>query len=120
MRILICSHKAKELHFFFLDALSGLCSQFEEKFEEANASEPPNSLPISTSTGSNENVITEAFNTQSTNEESEPQPSSLYHSMALDANVSQDYVGGIMKIVPSDVDVSFCCSIFFLLPVYPI
>ncbi|PPD68252.1 hypothetical protein GOBAR_DD34865 [Gossypium barbadense] len=54
-----------------------LVSQFEEKFEEMNGVEQPLSVPLASSSGSNENQV-ELVNTS---------------------------VGGMMRIVPSDTDV---------------
>ncbi|XP_056159047.1 transcription factor E2FA isoform X2 [Syzygium oleosum] len=79
-----------------------LVSQFEEKFEEMNGMEPPPSLPLASSSGSNENTVSEAVNVDSNRNES--YPGGLAYQMTLDANASQEIVGGMMKIVPSDVD----------------
>ncbi|PPD67750.1 hypothetical protein GOBAR_DD35372 [Gossypium barbadense] len=54
-----------------------LVSQFEEKFEEMNGVEQPLSVPLASSSGSNENQV-ELVNTS---------------------------VGGMMRIVPSDMDI---------------
>ena len=66
--------------------------------------EPPPSLPLASSSGSNENTVSEAVNVDSNRNES--YPGGLAYQMTLDANASQEIVGGMMKIVPSDVDVS--------------
>jgi transcription factor E2F3 len=82
------------------------CSQFEEKFEDMNSVEPPVSFPVASSSGSNENPPTEVVNVNITRNEIEPQ--ALYgHQISSDLSASQDFAGGMMKIVPSDVDVSF-------------
>ncbi|KAL6988521.1 E2F transcription factor 3 [Sarracenia purpurea var. burkii] len=80
-----------------------LVSQFEEKFEEMNGVEPSMSFPIASSSGSNENAATEMTNVISSGVEIEPHAQDC-HRMSSVPNVSQDYVGGIMKIVPSDID----------------
>ncbi|XP_059463439.1 transcription factor E2FA isoform X2 [Corylus avellana] len=80
-----------------------LVSQFEEKFEDINNVEPPVSFPVASSSGSNENPPTEVVNVNSTRNEIEPQ--ALYgHQISSDLSASQDFAGGMMKIVPSDVD----------------
>ncbi|XP_052175327.1 transcription factor E2FA-like isoform X3 [Diospyros lotus] len=76
-----------------------LVSQFEEKFEDVNGAEPSMSYPIASSSGSNENPATQAT-TIGSEIEIEPQPQDGSSSL----NVSQDYAGGIMRIVPSDID----------------
>lgn len=81
------------------------CSQFEEKFEEVNGAEPPVSFPLASSSESNEHPVTEVVNVDSTGKEIEPQ-APLAHQMCSDMNVSQEFAGGMMKIVPSNVDVS--------------
>ncbi|KAI7991743.1 Transcription factor E2FA [Camellia lanceoleosa] len=79
-----------------------LVSQFEEKFEEMNGGEPSMNFPIASSSGSNENPATETT-TGSIDVEIEPWAQDG-HGLSSDLNVSQDYAGGIMKIVPSDID----------------
>lgn len=79
-----------------------LVSQFEEKFEEMNGVEPPVSLPVASSSGSNENLPTDAAPLKTTGNEIEPQ--AVYGHQMIDASTSQDCVGGMMKIVPSEVD----------------
>lgn len=70
-----------------------------------NGVEPPVNFPVASSSGSNENPPTEVVNANTTRNEIEPQ--ALYgHQMSSDLNASQDFAGGMMKIVPSDVDVS--------------
>jgi len=93
------------MRFYFL-------SQFEEKFEEMNGMEPPPSLPLASSSGSNENAVSEAVNVDSNRNESDPD--GLAYQISLDANASQEIVGGMMKIVPSDVDVSIVRTVIFL------
>ncbi|XP_041027728.1 transcription factor E2FA-like isoform X1 [Juglans microcarpa x Juglans regia] len=68
-----------------------LVSQFEEKFVEMNGAEPPVSFPVASCSVVNaESTLT-----------LQAQPN---HHMCYDINASQDFVGGMMKIVPSDVD----------------
>lgn len=92
------------------------CSQFEEKFEEVNGVEPSMSFPLASSSGSNENAATEMTPVASSMVEFEP-PAQNSHRMSSDPIVSQDNAGGIMRIVPSDINVSsvFPTSFFFLL-----
>lgn len=78
-------------------------SQFEEKFEEMNGTPPPLSFPLASSSGSNENPSTEVFIADSSGKELEPQDG---YQMCSDLTASQEFIGGIMKIVP-DIDVSF-------------
>ncbi|XP_042521070.1 transcription factor E2FA isoform X2 [Macadamia integrifolia] len=80
-----------------------LVSQFEEKFEELNGVEAPPSIPIASSSGSNENTVATMVTEESRGKEIEVQGQDD-HRMCSDLNASQDLVGGIMKIVPSDVD----------------
>lgn len=86
---------------FFLNCC--FFSQFEEKFEELNGVEPPVRLPLASSSGSNENQV-ELVNVDSTRKEVEPQAQT--HQMGSDINASQESVGGMMRIVPLDIDVS--------------
>ncbi|XVF07568.1 hypothetical protein REPUB_Repub06bG0150600 [Reevesia pubescens] len=79
-----------------------LVSQFEEKFEEMNGVEPPVSVPLASSSGSNENQV-ELVNVEGTGKEIEPQVRET-HEMGTDINASQESVGGMMRIVPSDFD----------------
>ncbi|KAA8518476.1 hypothetical protein F0562_015950 [Nyssa sinensis] len=78
-----------------------LVSQFEEKFEETNDVEPTMSFPLASSSGSNENLPTEMATAGSSGVEIEAQAQDG-HRMSSDLDVSPDYAGGIMKIVPSD------------------
>ncbi|KAF7149196.1 hypothetical protein RHSIM_Rhsim03G0066900 [Rhododendron simsii] len=80
-----------------------LVSQFEEKFEEVNGVEPSTSFPLASSSGSNENAATEMTPVVSSRVEFEP-PAQYSHRMGSDPNVSQDNAGGIMRIVPSDIN----------------
>lgn len=80
-----------------------LVSQFEEKFEEVNGVEPSMSFPLASSSGSNENAATEMTPVVSSMVEFEP-PAQNSHRMSSDPNVSQDNAGGIMRIVPSDIN----------------
>ncbi|KAJ8479075.1 hypothetical protein OPV22_022802 [Ensete ventricosum] len=80
-----------------------LVSQFEEKFEGMSGVEmPPNVLPTSNS-GSVENYIVPFVTEESRGNEMELD---TQHSERIwsDVNSSQDFGGGMMKIVPSDTD----------------
>ncbi|CAO2841067.1 unnamed protein product [Amaranthus hypochondriacus] len=79
-----------------------LVSQFEEKFEEISGAEPPSNLP---STASYYEQTTAAADDESRGNEIEMQEQETQR-LYPDAN-SQDFVSGIMKIVPevdSDAD----------------
>lgn len=80
-------------------------SQFEEKFEEINGGEvaPPANVPPSS--GFTENPTTAMVPEDSRGKDIEVQQDA--NSMSADITSSQDFVSGIMKIVPSEVDVSF-------------
>ncbi|XP_015898821.1 transcription factor E2FA isoform X1 [Ziziphus jujuba] len=80
-----------------------LVSQFEEKFEEMNGVVPPASFPLASSSGSNEHPVTEVVTMDNTRKDIEPQVQND-HQMCSDINASQEFGGGMMKIVPSDVD----------------
>ena len=68
-----------------------------------NGIQPPLSFPLASSSGSTENPSTEVVVPDSSEKELEPQDG---YRMCSDLTASQEFVGGIMKIVP-DVDVSF-------------
>lgn len=75
-------------------SLEGHFSQFEEKFEDIDGAEQqPMSMPIASSSGSTDNPVTESNIVANT-------------GMAVEHNMPQDSPGRIMKIVPSDVNVS--------------
>jgi len=80
-------------------------SQFEEKFEEINGAEPPASFPLASSSGSNEQQVTEIVPAECSGKDLEPQ-ALLSSQTYSDLNVSQEFARGMMKIVPSDADVS--------------
>ncbi|MED6134380.1 E2F transcription factor 3, variant 2 [Stylosanthes scabra] len=80
-----------------------LISQFEEKFEEINGAEPPVNFPLPSSSGSNEQPVAEAVPAECSAEGLEPQPQ-IPSQTYCDLNTSQDFGGGMMKIVPSDAD----------------
>ena len=77
-------------------------SQFEEKFEEINGVEAPPSLP--STSGYEEHATTSIETNEITMRGQETQ------RMCLDASTSQDFVSGIMKIVP-EVDVSLAVEL---------
>ncbi|MED6212747.1 E2F transcription factor 3 [Stylosanthes scabra] len=80
-----------------------LISQFEEKFEEINGAEPPVNFPLPSSSGSNEQPVAEPVPAECSAEGLEPQPQ-IPSQPYCDLNTSQDFGGGMMKIVPSDAD----------------
>lgn len=81
-------------------------SQFEEKFEEIEA--PSDFLP---SSGLNENPSMAVVTEESRGKEIEMQGQDAERQCS-DLNASQDFVSGIMKIVPSDVDVSLVLDFY--------
>ncbi|KAJ4705371.1 Transcription factor [Melia azedarach] len=80
-----------------------LVSQFEEKFEEMNNVVPAESFSIASNSGSKENQARGIINVESTRNEIEAQAQHA-HQICSDINSSEDFGGGMMKIVPSDVD----------------
>ncbi|XP_065867896.1 transcription factor E2FB isoform X2 [Euphorbia lathyris] len=78
-----------------------LVSQFEEKFEEINGVEPSSDYP--SSSDFNENLATTVVPGESSGKELEIQGQDDQR-MSSDLNNTQDFVSGIMKIVPSEVD----------------
>ncbi|OAY42972.1 transcription factor E2FA [Manihot esculenta] len=78
-----------------------LVSQFEENFEEMNG-EPSTSIPHVSSSGSNEIPGKVMINEQRIQKRDEPQVQQVNSFVDLDA--SQELTGGMLKIVPSDVD----------------
>ncbi|KAJ9181317.1 hypothetical protein P3X46_009457 [Hevea brasiliensis] len=79
-----------------------LVSQFEESFEEMNG-EPSTRIPHASSSGSNEIPAKEIINEQRIQKRDELQVQQVNNSF-LDLDASQELTGGMMKIVPSDVD----------------
>ncbi|WCJ41886.1 Transcription factor E2FB [Euphorbia peplus] len=79
-----------------------LVSQFEEKFEEIHSVEPPPS-DCPPSSDFNENLATTVVPAESRGKEPEIQGQDDQR-MCSDLSKPQDFVSGIMKIVPSDVD----------------
>lgn len=78
-----------------------LVSQFEEKFEEIHGAEAPPNLP--SNSGFNENQAATVITEESRGKEIEVQEQDAQR-MCTDLSSSQDFVSGIMKIVPSEVD----------------
>ncbi|XP_040973685.1 transcription factor E2FB isoform X2 [Gossypium hirsutum] len=78
-----------------------LVSQFEEKFEEIQGGDPPPNFP--STSGLNENSATAMVTEESSGKEIEMQGHDA-NRMCSDLSASQDFVSGIMKIVPSEVD----------------
>ncbi|XP_062003066.1 transcription factor E2FA isoform X2 [Rosa rugosa] len=82
-----------------------LVSQFEEKFDDINGVEPPVSFPIASGSGSNEQSTTEMVNGQNRGKEIDPRAQQAQVDQTCsDVNASQEFGGGMMRIVPSDVD----------------
>ncbi|KAF9624510.1 hypothetical protein IFM89_011623 [Coptis chinensis] len=81
-----------------------LVSQFEEKFEDLNGAEAPPSTPLQLSTASNEKHDTAAMSMEESRIEEMEQQGQDTNRISSDPSTSQDFVSGIMKIVPSDID----------------
>ncbi|KAK2965768.1 hypothetical protein RJ640_014111 [Escallonia rubra] len=81
-----------------------LVSQFEEKFEEMSGMQPSLSFPIASSSGSCDNPAMETATIPNDGVHIETDTQGGL-GMSSDINVSHDNAGGMMKIVPSDVDV---------------
>ncbi|KMT04925.1 hypothetical protein BVRB_7g170910 [Beta vulgaris subsp. vulgaris] len=80
-----------------------LVSQFEEKFEEISGAEPSSSIP---STSGYDEHTAAAAKDENQHDEIEMEGQET-HRICSDANAQQDFVSGIMKIVPevdSDAD----------------
>ena len=100
----VCTYKM-HMHFPFSPSLvlNVFCfSQFEEKFEESNAVEAPPDIP--STSGFNENPAVPMAIEETTGNELGMQGQEDQR-LCTDTNASQDFVSGIMKIVP-EVDVS--------------
>ncbi|KAL3536044.1 hypothetical protein ACH5RR_004505 [Cinchona calisaya] len=82
-----------------------LVSQFEEKFEDVNSGEPSMRHPLASGSGSgsNDNPAAETPVLDKTGLVVGAQ-SQQDTRMTADLDASQDYAGGMMKIVPSEVD----------------
>lgn len=78
-----------------------LVSQFEEKFEEIHGAEAPPNLP--SNSGFNENQTATVITEESRGKEIEVQEQDSQR-ICTDLSSAQDFVSGIMKIVPSEVD----------------
>lgn len=78
-------------------------SQFEEKFEEIHGAEATPNLP--SNSGLVENPALTMITQESGGKEIEMQGQDA-HRECTNLNASQDFVSGIMKIVPSEIDVS--------------
>ncbi|XP_074355252.1 transcription factor E2FA isoform X2 [Apium graveolens] len=79
-----------------------LVSQFEEKFDEMNSVQPSMSFPLASSTGSNDNPAAET--TIMGNGLENGSRTQNGHGVNSDLDNPQDISGGIMKILPSEVD----------------
>ncbi|CAK7341981.1 unnamed protein product [Dovyalis caffra] len=82
--------------------LDGALVQFEENFEEMNSVEASVSVPHSSSSASHGNSVREMTTGVRTQERSEPLAQQA-QTMLSDPNATQE-LGGMMKIVPSDVN----------------
>lgn len=71
-----------------------------------NVVQPPSSFLHASSSGSNEHLAAEAIIGESSRNEIEPQAQLSQYSSSCDVNGSNEFPGGMMKIIPSDVDVS--------------
>ena len=95
---------------FYFDILF---SEFEKKFEDTNGTAtppPPACLPIASCSGSSENHEIEALIVDNKGIANEHQASQDHaHAQpgdTSDPNHLQEQVGGMLKITPSDVEVS--------------
>lgn len=89
-------------------------SQFEEKFEEINGAEEPRNIP--STSGLNENPAPTMV-TEDRGKDVEIQGQED-DSICADPTASQDFMSGIMKIVPSDVNVSSASKFPFPLSIW--
>ncbi|XP_022857784.1 transcription factor E2FA-like isoform X2 [Olea europaea var. sylvestris] len=80
-----------------------LVSQFEEKFEELSGVEQQTSFPLTPSSGSNGNLAIEraSVTNSSTGIEVQTQES---QTMSSNYSASQEFSGGMTKIIPSNID----------------
>ncbi|WCJ34215.1 Transcription factor E2FA [Euphorbia peplus] len=78
-----------------------LVSKFEEKFEDENG-EPSATYPHSSGSGCNEMPANERINEQQIEKRVQPQPQ--VETSFFDLDTSQELSGGMMKIIPSEVD----------------
>ena len=76
-------------------------SQFEEKFEEINGIDAAPNIPYSPEL--NKHPVTAVREERGKDIQMQAQDG---HRACSDLSAAQDFVSGIMKIVPSDVDVS--------------
>ncbi|XP_058087319.1 transcription factor E2FA-like isoform X2 [Magnolia sinica] len=81
-----------------------LVSQFEEKFEEMNDVAAPQSLPQAYTLGSAQTPAMALAAAEESRRKQMELNAHDAHRMCSELGASQDFVGGIMKIVPSDVD----------------
>ncbi|KAK8550772.1 hypothetical protein V6N12_039461 [Hibiscus sabdariffa] len=78
-----------------------LVSQFEEKFEEIQGVDPPQNIP--STSGLNDYPATTMVTEESRRKDVEMLAQDT-NRICSDLNSSQDFVNGILKIVPSDAD----------------
>lgn len=70
-----------------------------------NSVEPSMAIPVASSSGSKDNPAMERSTLSNSVTENEVQTQNV-DQLSSDLGTSQDYGGGMMKVVPSDVDVS--------------
>ncbi|CAN4113982.1 unnamed protein product [Withania somnifera] len=80
-----------------------LVSQFEEKFEEMNGVEPSTTIPGASISGSKDYPAMEISTVSNCVSENQGQTQNV-DQLSSGLGTSQDYGGGMMKILPSDVD----------------
>ncbi|KAL2250859.1 transcription factor E2FA [Sesamum indicum] len=80
-----------------------LVSQFEEKFEEMNGVEQSTNFPIASSSGSNVNPAVERSSLAHSAPQIETQTQES-HELNSVFGASQEYAGGMTRIIPSNID----------------
>ncbi|KAL0309436.1 UNVERIFIED_CONTAM: Transcription factor E2FA [Sesamum radiatum] len=80
-----------------------LVSQFEEKFEEMNGVEQSTNFPIASSSGSNVNPAVERSSLAHSAPQIETQTQES-HELNSVFGASQEYGGGMTRIIPSNID----------------
>ncbi|KAI3443336.1 hypothetical protein Pfo_000001 [Paulownia fortunei] len=80
-----------------------LVSQFEEKFEEMNGGEQSTNFPLASSSGSNGNPVAERSSLVHGAPQIEAQTQES-HELNPVFGSSQEYAGGMTRIIPSNID----------------
>ncbi|KAG8376828.1 hypothetical protein BUALT_Bualt09G0104400 [Buddleja alternifolia] len=80
-----------------------LVSQFEEKFEEMGGVEQSTSFPLASISDSNENLATERASLAHSAQQTEVQLQEAHGPNSV-FGASQEYTGGMTKIIPSNID----------------